>query len=312
MKLALVGAGAFSDFCLSNYKKFIPDVKVIAVFDMEHSRAEGFAKTHDIPLVAKSMDELLAQPSDAVVILTPPNTHWELGKQAIEANKHVLVEKPIAFTNEQAESLVELAKKNNRQITSNLVLRYHPFHKELRSSVRYSNYGKLLTIKTTANLAKYPAGHWYWNKDISGGFFLNTYTHFFDLYRFISGQEVETAQNTPIGDIGHRVKLKLTSCTAELVTNLHVSNENELVETIFQFERASIKTVGWFPDSIIITQADGSKIKKSDTRTKKEHYGNILATILSDLVNQPQDKTISINDLREAVRVALLAQENSS
>ena len=59
-----------------------------------------------------SFDEVLADPTvDAVSIATPPATHHPLAKRALEAGKHVLVEKPLATTAADAEELVELAER---------------------------------------------------------------------------------------------------------------------------------------------------------------------------------------------------------
>ena len=59
-----------------------------------------------------SFDEVLADPTvDAVSIATPPRTHYPLVKQALEAGKHVLVEKPLATNAADAEALVELAER---------------------------------------------------------------------------------------------------------------------------------------------------------------------------------------------------------
>ncbi len=69
------------------------------------------------PSIRTSSDPLAAATdpaADAVVIATPTNTHFSLAKAALEAGKHVLVEKPLAGSVEDAEALVALAKKHGR------------------------------------------------------------------------------------------------------------------------------------------------------------------------------------------------------
>ena len=64
-----------------------------------------------------SFDELLADKEiDLVVVNTPNYTHFEFTKQALLAQKHVIVEKPFTATVEQAKELIELAKKQNRKL----------------------------------------------------------------------------------------------------------------------------------------------------------------------------------------------------
>lgn len=308
MKIAFVGAGAFSDFSLQAYKKYIPGLEAVTVYDTNTELAKMFAANHNIPTIASSMDELLRIPSDVVVVLTPPNTHFELGRQSLAAGKNTLIEKPIAFTLEQAGELVDLANKNNCRMTANLVLRYHPIHQQIRQFVKNKKYGALRSIKTVANLAEYPAEHWYWKPEISGGFFLNTYTHFLDLYQFVSGQVVLEAGHHGDQKNGQIIQLKMTDTTAQLEINLHALGDEERVETTYSFEHATITTTGWLPEQMTITANGISPIHQNETEPKENRYQQILAAIIKDLVDPSTDPIISLHDLTETIRVPLLAE----
>ena len=74
-----------------------------------------------------SFEELLADEDvDAVVVATPVPTHYELAKQALQAGKHVFVEKPPAMRGEEMEELVSLAKEGDRVLMPGHLLLYHP------------------------------------------------------------------------------------------------------------------------------------------------------------------------------------------
>ncbi len=310
-QLALIGAGAFSDFCLQAYRRHLPGLEVAAVFDTNTDLAKSFAASHQISVVTTSIAELLAIPSDAVVILTPPNTHFDLGRQALAAGKNALIEKPIAFTFEQANELATIAKQNNCRITANLVLRYHPINQQIRSFVQNKTYGQLRSITTIANLAAYPADHWYWEPKISGGFFLNTYTHFFDLYRFISQEEFIGGTSAGDAQTGHDISLQFEQTTAHLTTNLHTKNVDELVQTTYNFDKATITTNGWFPETIAITTPGQLPQTTTVSEPKEQLYGKVLANILADLLSPPAEPVVTPHDLLEAVRVALQLQRST-
>ncbi len=308
-KIGLIGAGAFSDFCLDSYQKNLPGVTCAAVFDKDPSAATLLAKKFGISVVTNSIDELLAQEVDAILVLTRPDTHYELGKQVITAGKNVLIEKPMAFSVEKAEELIQLAEQYGCRITANLVLRYHPFHQTIRDFVQTQKYGKLESINCQARLAEYPADHWYWQAAISGGFFLNTYVHFLDLFVFVANKKPEKASHSGVVANGQKIQLKFANSTATLDINLHATNAEERVETIYKFEKATVTTTDWLPSKMIIS-AVGKESIISDVITKDERYQQILAAILNDLLNPITKPIISHQDLVEAIRVPLAAESN--
>lgn len=97
--------------------------------------------------VVSSIDRVLAD-SDVrgVVIATPAETHYELTRQALEAGKDVLVEKPLALTYEQGAHLVRLAEDGARVLMVGHVLEYHPAVQRLIELVRAGELGKVQYI----------------------------------------------------------------------------------------------------------------------------------------------------------------------
>lgn len=72
---------------------------------------------------------------DAVAIVTPAPTHYSLAKAALEAGKHVYVEKPMTLRADHAEELVELAEKNDRKLMVGHLLEYHPVIEQMKRSI---------------------------------------------------------------------------------------------------------------------------------------------------------------------------------
>lgn len=108
MGVAVVGAGVISKQYLSTLSGF-PDVRVLAVADLDVTRARAAARAHDVPL-AGDLATVLAEPAvELVVNLTVPAAHVEVARAALRAGKHVYSEKPIALLPAEAGKLLEEA-----------------------------------------------------------------------------------------------------------------------------------------------------------------------------------------------------------
>jgi predicted dehydrogenase len=92
-------------------------------------------------------DEMLADPElDAVVVATPVPTHFELARRALEAGKHVLVEKPPAMKGHEMDVLVELASARDRVLMPGHLLLYHPGVRKLREMISAGELGEVLCV----------------------------------------------------------------------------------------------------------------------------------------------------------------------
>ena len=108
-EIGIVGLGYWGPNVLRNFYK-IGRANVKYACDLDESRLKSIASDYPSVAITQDYDQLLNDPDlDAIAIATPVTSHYELCKQALEAGKHVLVEKPMTATGEQAEELVALA-----------------------------------------------------------------------------------------------------------------------------------------------------------------------------------------------------------
>ncbi len=103
-----------------------------------------------------SYDDVLGDPAlDAVVVATPAVTHYELSKRALEAGKHVLVEKPPAMNAAEAEDLAATAEENGRVLMPGHLLLYHPAVAAVKRLVDSGELGEVLCVYSNRqNLGK--------------------------------------------------------------------------------------------------------------------------------------------------------------
>jgi predicted dehydrogenase len=108
---------------------------------------EQFARRYPNARVTGSFDELCADPTlDAVVIATPVPTHYALAKQALEAGKHVFVEKPPAMKAAEMAELVSIAEERNLVLMPGHLLLYHPGVQKLKGLVQTGELGDVLCV----------------------------------------------------------------------------------------------------------------------------------------------------------------------
>src|SRR6266436_5701440 len=106
-KVALLGAGFIADIHIESYHRFVPDAEVVAVYSRNAKRAEAFAKKHGIARSFADLDQAITQSGCEVADVCLPNfLHHRAVLAAANAGQHVIIEKPLALTLEQADEMI--------------------------------------------------------------------------------------------------------------------------------------------------------------------------------------------------------------
>jgi predicted dehydrogenase len=103
---------------------------------------------------------------------------------ALEAGKHVFCEKPLAMNLRQADEMLAAARRNDLLIVANLMQRYNPLFEMVRRLIESKAMGEVLHgfFENYATDEGLPAEHWFWDRDKSGGIFIEHGVHFFDVF----------------------------------------------------------------------------------------------------------------------------------
>ena len=117
------------------------------IVDLDEGRRAEFAARYPAARTTADFAEPLADDSvEAIVIATPVPTHYALAKQALEAGKHVFVEKPPAMRAAEMEELVELARANGRVLMPGHLLLYHPGLRKVKELVDSGALGEVAVV----------------------------------------------------------------------------------------------------------------------------------------------------------------------
>jgi predicted dehydrogenase len=143
-RVGVAGLGHWGKNLVRNFDA-LADLRSLC--DLSPELRESFARRHPGARVTEDFGELVDDPElDAVVISTPVPTHYALAKQALEAGKHVFVEKPPAMRGEEMEELVALAAERELTCMPGHLLLYHPAVRKLKQLVDAGELGDVLCV----------------------------------------------------------------------------------------------------------------------------------------------------------------------
>jgi predicted dehydrogenase len=136
VRIGILGTARITGKALIEPARAVPSVSVAAVAARDPARAEAYAKTHAIPAVFGSYEELLASPEvDAVYVPLPNALHAPWTLRAIAAGKHVLCEKPFTSNAAEAVQVATAAKASGLVVMEAMHYRYHPLVRRLASLI---------------------------------------------------------------------------------------------------------------------------------------------------------------------------------
>jgi predicted dehydrogenase len=135
VRVGMVGLGGWGKNLLRNFGS-LPESDLRWACDADDGPRAAFAPSYPQARFTADVDDLLDDPElEAVVLATPVPTHFELAKRALEAGKHVLVEKPMTWRAAEARELREIVRASGRTLMVGHLLRFHPGVDKLRDLI---------------------------------------------------------------------------------------------------------------------------------------------------------------------------------
>ena len=167
--LAIVGTGEIAQVYHLPILSEMDNVKLIALYDKNQSKARILAEKYDIPYVTSSLDELLnIDFIDAVDICTSTDAHCDTAIASIESGKSVFIEKPIARNALEAKKIDDKAKQHNVDVMVGMNQRFRRDAIMLKNFINHDELGDIYYIKAGWN-QRSRGQSWIAKKDISGG-----------------------------------------------------------------------------------------------------------------------------------------------
>jgi predicted dehydrogenase len=169
IKVTILGAGFISDIHMESYRRFIPEAEIVAVYARDAAKAEDFARKHQIPSWYDDMSLAITEPGCDIVDVCLPNfLHASATRIAASAGKHVIVEKPLAVTLEEADEMIEVCRRNKVKLMYAEELCFAPKYERARQLVREGAVGEVFMLKQSEKHSG-PHSEWFYDINCSGG-----------------------------------------------------------------------------------------------------------------------------------------------
>jgi len=192
LSLGLIGCGWVTENRHLPALQGLPEVRIAALVEINPERLTHVADRFHIERRYSDFLALLEDPVIEVVgVCVPTQFHAEVASAALDAGKHVFIEKPLTLRLEESDHLIAKAATSSSTVMVGFNLRWHRLVRQAREIIRQGTLGPLELIRTvlTSNYETLP--EWKRRRDIGGGAFLEQAVHHIDLWRFLLQSEVE-------------------------------------------------------------------------------------------------------------------------
>ncbi|MEO6053313.1 MAG: Gfo/Idh/MocA family oxidoreductase [Chthoniobacterales bacterium] len=171
IRFGFIGAGQIASYAATAINKH-PDARVVAAQDINPRSLKELCDAYSIPKSYATAEELFANPDiDAVYIAVPNKFHVPLTIQALEAGKHVILEKPFAINLAEAEQAAEVSRRTGKILMLGMNLRFEEPTQRIKTLVEQNALGEVYHVKASwmrrTGIPK--LGTWFGNKSLAGG-----------------------------------------------------------------------------------------------------------------------------------------------
>lgn len=193
-KVGIIGTGFGSKVHLPAFKEH-PDFEPAIIAGRNKEKAEKIANENNIAFTT-DWTEITKDPSiDLVAITTPPYLHYKMAKDALEHNKHILLEKPTTNNAKEAQKLYRMADELNLVGLMAHEFRWEPSRQLVKKLISEGYIGKPREIslyyhQNFAFLNDKPAYRWLFDAKYDGGMLGASASHYVDLVRYLTNSEI--------------------------------------------------------------------------------------------------------------------------
>ena len=312
MRVGLVGAGFMGGVHLNAYAG-IPDVEVVGVADARIESAEAGAAIVGARPYA-SYDELVeAEDVEVVDVCLPTGFHRDIAVRAAGEGRHVILEKPIARTIDEAQEILDAFSEGGPRLFVGHVVRFFPEYVGIKDKIDAGDLGTVGVVRTSRR-SPFLMGwnDWYADWRVSGGVLLDLVIHDFDFLRWSLGEVERVYAGGVMGHEYNRLDYALVTLRFESGAIAHVEGHwgypgpfNYFIEvagsrallTADSTEPASLELIGG-------TEGETTDLAtgKSPYETELEHFVRCIAT--------GEESIVEARDAYEALRISLAATES--
>lgn len=313
--VALVGAGNLARWeHLPNLKK-VPGVRLAAVHSTNAARGKSYAHRFGASYSTSDYKEILEDPNvDVVLIATRHQYHFEQIAKALQAGKHVFVEKPMALTVDECRQLYQLRQESGTQLTVGFNRRFAPLYRDLKSQIAKRSGPVVINCRMNSPGL---SGSFWAADPVHGGAIIGEGCHFVDLMYWllesepvtVSAYSLPTDKKEPIGQNNIVASFHFADGSIGNLTYCTVGSKTSGGERIELFAEG----VAWFSENMKELSVKGSSVRNSSTRRADKGYADQMAAFIKALRSGQQPEVTVRDGARATIGcVAMLESARSN
>jgi UDP-N-acetylglucosamine 3-dehydrogenase len=314
MRVGVVGAGFIGAIHLGAYAN-MPEVEVVGVADALPEIAAAGAAVVGARAYSSYEDLVSAEEVEIVDICLPTAYHRDLALKAAREGKHVIVEKPLARTLEDAEAIIEAFDGSAERLFVGHVVRFFPEYAKIKAMIEAGDLGTV-GVARTSRRSPFLTGwnDWYADWRMSGGVLLDLVIHDFDFLRWALGKVERVYARGVLGREFNRLDYALVTLRFASGAIAHVEGQwgypgpfNYSIEvagsralvTVDSTEPAPVQLLGGATGS---GESPDVVTGKSPFQTELEHFIRCIVT--------GEEPAVDARDAYEALRIGLAATDS--
>jgi predicted dehydrogenase len=261
--LGLIGAGGTFGTFIESALKDVEGATLVAIADVNEKALAHAKQTLKVDQAYSDWQKLADdQQVQVVIVASPPFTQYQIGHGILQRGKALFLEKPGSVHLDDLRALVDLQRSRQTPASVDYVMRWNP----LLDVVRQVHQGGWLGTLRSVQFVNYaqdevlPPEHWFWNREKSGGIFIEHGVHFFDLYGELAGtspKEIVATRsirdNAAPGGRVDQVDCAVLHDDGVLCAYFHAFNRPKALErqqALLAFDRGFITVHGWVADAV--------------------------------------------------------------
>ena len=190
-----------------------PDAKLVAIATRNPERGQAFAATHNATYFSDHRTLLTQDNIDAVAICTPHDLHSPMTLDAAAARKHILLEKPMAITTDDCDSMIAACEQAGVTLGIIFQMRFDPLSRRLKALIDAGELGRLLWV--SANIIWYRSDEYYrsgpWRGTLAhggGGVLVNQASHLIDLMLWLDTPNMPARVTAQMKTLNHQIEVE--------------------------------------------------------------------------------------------------------
>lgn len=335
LKFAILGCGRISYKHIEALINNKEEAQLVAVCDIAEEKAaerkrqyEAVIGESDVKVYTDYIKMLDSEDLDVVAIATESGYHAEHALHCLNSNAHVLIEKPMALSVQDADKMIAVAKEKNKKICVSHQNRFNPPVQKLRRALEEGRFGKLINgtarILWTRDDNYYKQAPWRGTKALDGGTLMNQCIHNIDLLQWMMGSEVErihSERGTFLRDIEMEdfgaILIRFKNGAIGIVEGSACIYPKNLEETLSIFGEKGTVVIGGLAVNEIKTWqfADQRDYDREDNSADVDSvYGSGHTPLYKDFINAIKNNTeplINGEEGKKAMSIILKAYEMS-